>query len=52
MKYKNVTQKVLFDNAILTSMMVEQKYDVITLNGDCSRESNVRILGSYFPRIS
>jgi hypothetical protein len=42
-EYENVTQKVLFGNAVLAALMSERKYDVISENGDCSRESNVRI---------
>jgi hypothetical protein len=41
MEYKRVTQKVLFANAVLVSMMSVRKHDVIPQNGDCSRESNV-----------
>jgi hypothetical protein len=40
MKYKSVTQKVLFDNAVLPAMISGRKY-VISQNGDCSRESNM-----------
>jgi hypothetical protein len=43
-EYENVTQKVLFDNAIFAALMSGRKYDVIPQNGDCPRESNVRIL--------
>jgi hypothetical protein len=35
--YKSVTQKVLFDNNVLASLMSGRKHDVITQNGDCSR---------------
>jgi hypothetical protein len=41
-EYENVTQKVLFGNAVLAALMSEREYDVIPQNGDCSRESNVR----------
>jgi hypothetical protein len=41
-EYENVTQKVLFGNAVLAALVSGRKYDVITQNGDCSRESNVR----------
>jgi hypothetical protein len=44
MEYESVTQKVLFGNAILTALKSGTKYDVISQNGDCSRESNVRTL--------
>jgi hypothetical protein len=37
-EYESVTQKVLFDN-VLDALMFGRKYDVITQNGDCSRES-------------
>jgi formylmethanofuran dehydrogenase subunit A len=43
-EYENVAQKVLFNNAILAALMSGRKYDVISQNGDCSRESNVRTL--------
>jgi hypothetical protein len=42
--HESVTQKVLFSNPVLATFMSWRKYDVITQNGDCSRESNVRIL--------
>jgi hypothetical protein len=41
-EYKNVTQEVLFGNAVLAALMSGTKYDVIAQNGGCSRESNVR----------
>jgi hypothetical protein len=44
MQYENVTQKVLFGNAVLATLISGRKYDVIPQNGDCSRESNVCIL--------
>jgi hypothetical protein len=44
MEYESVSQKVLFCNAVLAALMSERQYDVIPQNGDCSRESNVRIL--------
>jgi hypothetical protein len=44
MEYKSVTQKVLFDNAILATLMSGIKYEVIPQHGDCSRQSNVRTL--------
>jgi hypothetical protein len=44
MEYENVTEKVLFDNAVLAALMSGRKYDVIPQNGDCSRESNVHTL--------
>jgi hypothetical protein len=44
MKYEIVTQKVLFGNAALATLMSGRKYDVIPKNGDYSRESNVRSL--------
>jgi hypothetical protein len=43
-EYEDVTQKVLFGNAVLAALMSGIKYDVIPQNGDCSRESNVRTL--------
>jgi hypothetical protein len=36
-EYENVTQKVLFGNAVLAALMSGRKY-VIPENGDCSRE--------------
>jgi hypothetical protein len=47
MEYENVTQKVLFGNAVLAALMSGRKYDIIPQNGDCSRESNMRT--SVFP---
>jgi hypothetical protein len=44
MEYEDVTQKVLFGNAVLAALMSGRKYNVIPENGDCSRESNVRTL--------
>jgi hypothetical protein len=41
-EYVSVTQKVFFLNAILAALMSGKKYDVISQNGYCSRESNVR----------
>jgi hypothetical protein len=32
MEYENVTENVLFDNAILTALMSGRKYDVILQN--------------------
>jgi hypothetical protein len=43
-EYKNVTQKVVFDNAVFTILMSWIKDDIISQNGDYSRESNVRTL--------
>jgi hypothetical protein len=43
-EYENVTQKVLFDEAVLAALMSGRKYDIIPQNGNCSRESNVRTL--------
>jgi hypothetical protein len=43
-EYEDVTQNVLFGNAVLAALMSGKKYDVITQNGDCSRESNLRTL--------
>jgi hypothetical protein len=43
-EYEIVTQKVLFGNAVLAALMSGRKYDVISRNGDCSRERNVRTL--------
>jgi hypothetical protein len=44
MEYENVTQNVLFGNAVLAALMSARKYYVIPQNGDCSRENNVRAL--------
>jgi hypothetical protein len=38
---KSVTQKDMFDNAVLAVLIYERKYYVIPQNGDGSRESNV-----------
>jgi hypothetical protein len=43
-EYERVTQKDLFGNAISAALVSGRKYDVITQNCDCSRESNVRSL--------
>jgi hypothetical protein len=43
-EYENITQRVLFGNAILAALISGRKYDVILQNGDSSRESNVRTL--------
>jgi hypothetical protein len=43
-EYEDVTQKVLYGNAVLAALMSGRKYDVIPQNGDCSRESNARTL--------
>jgi hypothetical protein len=39
-EYENVTQKVLFINAILAALMSGGECDVIPQNGDCSKESH------------
>jgi hypothetical protein len=44
MEYGNLTENVLFRNAVLASLMSGRKYDDITQKGDCSRETNVRNL--------
>jgi hypothetical protein len=44
MEYENVTQYLLFGNAVMAALMSGGKYDVITQNSDCSREINVRTL--------
>jgi hypothetical protein len=38
-EYENITQKVLFGNDMLAALMSSRKYDAITQNGECSRES-------------
>jgi hypothetical protein len=40
-EYEGVTQKVLFGNAVLATLMSGRKYDVRPQNGDYSRESIV-----------
>jgi hypothetical protein len=45
MEYENVTPKVLVGNAVLAALMSERKYDIVTQNGDYSKESNVRYFG-------
>jgi hypothetical protein len=47
-QYETVTQEVLFGNAVLATLIFGRKYDVISQNGDCSRESNV--FENYRPR--
>jgi hypothetical protein len=42
MEYENVTEQVLFGNAVLGALQSGRKYDVMPQNGDCSRESDVR----------
>jgi hypothetical protein len=44
MEYERVTHKVLFGNAVLAALMSGRKYDVITQNGDCSRQSKCAVL--------
>jgi hypothetical protein len=39
MQYDSVTQKALFGNSVLASVMSGRKYDVIPQNSDFSRES-------------
>jgi hypothetical protein len=46
MEYESVTQNFLFGKAVLAVLMSERKYDVITQNGDCSRQSNMSTLVS------
>jgi hypothetical protein len=36
MEYENVTQNVLFSNAVLAALMSARKYNVMLQNGDCS----------------
>jgi hypothetical protein len=38
MEYESVTEKVLFSNTVITTLISGRKYDVIPQNGDCSRE--------------
>jgi hypothetical protein len=45
-EHESLTQKVLFGNVVLAALMSGGKYVVVSQNGDCSRESNVRILGN------
>jgi hypothetical protein len=42
-EYENVTQQVLFGNAVIAALISGRKYD-IPQNGNCSRENNVRSL--------
>jgi hypothetical protein len=48
-EYESVTQKGLFGNAVLAALLSGRKYDAIRQNGDCSKESNVRIFTLVFP---
>jgi hypothetical protein len=43
-EYERVTQKVLFGGSVLAALMYGRKYDVISQNGESSREDNVRTL--------
>jgi hypothetical protein len=43
-EYENVTQKVVFDNAVLVALKSERKCNAISQNGDCSRKINMRII--------
>jgi hypothetical protein len=43
-EYENVTQTVLFGNAVLATLMSGRIYKIIPQNGHCSRESSVRTL--------
>jgi hypothetical protein len=40
MEYESVIQKVLFPTAVLAALMSGRTHDVISQNGDCSRESH------------
>jgi hypothetical protein len=42
MEYENVTQKVLFDNAVLAALICGRKYDVIPVLFYCFRFGNYR----------
>jgi hypothetical protein len=44
MEYGSVTQKIVFDNAVLAALMSGRKYDVIPQNCYCSRKSNARTM--------
>jgi hypothetical protein len=44
MEYEIVAQNVLYDNVLLAALMSGRKYNVIPESGDCSKESNARIL--------
>jgi hypothetical protein len=39
MEYENVTQKLLFGNALLAALVSARKYDAICQNGDCSKKA-------------
>jgi hypothetical protein len=43
-EYKNVTQEVLFGNAVLSALMTGRNYDDIPQESDYSKESNERTL--------
>jgi hypothetical protein len=43
-EYERVTQIGIFSNALPAALMSGRKYGVVTHNGHCSRESNVRTL--------
>jgi hypothetical protein len=40
-KYGNMTQNILFGNAVNATLMCGRKYDILPQNSNCSRESNV-----------
>jgi hypothetical protein len=46
MEYEIVTQRDLFDNTVLVTLVTGRKYDLIPQNGDFSRESRVDTLVS------
>jgi DUF917 family protein len=41
-EYEDVTQKVLFGNAVLAALMSGRKYDVIPQNGDVITELSMK----------
>jgi hypothetical protein len=41
-EYEGITQKVLFDKAVLAALMSGRKYDVIPQNGDCFLPVGIR----------
>jgi hypothetical protein len=47
MEYETVSHRVLFGNAILAALISERRYDVISQNGVCSKESNVHTLDFF-----
>lgn len=44
-EYESITKNVLFGNAVLAALMSGRKYDVITLNANCSERKQCPYFG-------